>query len=336
METDDGGNPTAAYTNDPGPFGGLISGRQGSQSQYYHFDALGSTRQLTNSTGLVTDTCLDDAFGNTIQSTGSSVVPYHFIGRLGYYYDGETARYYVRARYLGTVLALWFSQDPLGLLLAPSNLYTYAANNPLVVIDPSGLADVVTGPCQINIWAGDTLVGKNNGNLGNFYNNNTGQNAYQGIPDQLCPSQYLGVVGCGAFAPGGANSAPPPLFKTPVPGIPGNQQIPGFPVMPPFLPAASMMTALTDALNAADALSAQLCMNRKKFCDDGTPPRYQCGANNQRCDSVTITPVWDSFVQTLLTTGIGPNGTQVPGLPSPASMQLLARLRSYPKRTNCT
>ena len=97
METDGSGNPTAVYTNEPGQFGGLISERQGGQSKYYHYDGLGSTRQLTNSNGQVTDSYLYDAFGNTIQSTGTSVVPYHFVGRQGYYFDQELGEYYVRA-----------------------------------------------------------------------------------------------------------------------------------------------------------------------------------------------------------------------------------------------
>ena len=53
METDGTGNTTAVYTNEPGQFGGLISERQGNQSQYYHYDGLGSTRQLTDGTGQV-------------------------------------------------------------------------------------------------------------------------------------------------------------------------------------------------------------------------------------------------------------------------------------------
>ncbi len=40
---------------------------------------LGSTRQLTNSAGAVTDSYLLDAFGNPVQSAGTTVVPYHFI-----------------------------------------------------------------------------------------------------------------------------------------------------------------------------------------------------------------------------------------------------------------
>ena len=55
METDDSGNPTVVYNHEPGPFGGLISERRGNQTRYYHYDGLGSTRQLTDDTGQVTD-----------------------------------------------------------------------------------------------------------------------------------------------------------------------------------------------------------------------------------------------------------------------------------------
>ncbi len=54
METDENGQTTAVYTHEPGPFGGLISERRGGQSRYYRYDGLGSTRQLTDSTGQVT------------------------------------------------------------------------------------------------------------------------------------------------------------------------------------------------------------------------------------------------------------------------------------------
>jgi len=83
METDGSGATTALYTHEPGPFGGLISERRGNQSRYYHYDGLGSTRQLTDATGQVTDTYLYDAFGSTVQSTGTNVVPYHFVRRVG-------------------------------------------------------------------------------------------------------------------------------------------------------------------------------------------------------------------------------------------------------------
>jgi len=138
MDTNVSGTPTAVYTNEPGQFGGLISERQGGQSQYYHFDVIGSTRQLTNSTGQVTDSYLYDAFGNTVQSTGTSVVPYHFVGRAGYYYDAELAEYYVRARHYAPQPARWLSEDPVQYEAGDSNLYRYVLDNPTNATDPPG------------------------------------------------------------------------------------------------------------------------------------------------------------------------------------------------------
>jgi len=142
METDGSGNPTAVYTNEPGQFGALISERQGNQSQYYHYDGLGSTRQLTNSTGELTDSYIFDAFGNTVQSTGTSVVPYHFVGRYGYYLDQELADYYARARQYISTLARWLSEDPTefddGL-----NVYAYSHNSPVNRLDPDGTKSIL-------------------------------------------------------------------------------------------------------------------------------------------------------------------------------------------------
>ena len=75
MEKDGNGQTTAVYTHEPGPFGGLISERRGNQSRYYHYDALGSTRQVTDATGQVTDTFTYDAFGGLVQRTGTTPVP---------------------------------------------------------------------------------------------------------------------------------------------------------------------------------------------------------------------------------------------------------------------
>ena len=163
------------------------------------------------------------------------------------------------------------------------NLYRYVYDNPLFLTDPLGLTSGVTGPCEVKIWAGDTR--DSHTSLKNFYNGNTGDNAYKGNASRICPSQYLGVLGCGNYAPGG------PWSVDKLPGIPDDQQIPGFPVNPPLMPYEQMYGFLKDGLQAAREFVRQLCENRREFCDDGTPERYLCGANNQRCDSVTIT-VW--------------------------------------------
>jgi RHS repeat-associated protein len=147
-ETDEAGNTIAEYTHEPGQFGGLISERRANQSRYYHYDGLGSTRQLTDATGQVTDSYLYDASGNTMQSTGTSRVPYHFVGRSGYYHDQELAEYYVRARHYSPALARWLSQDPIGYKGEDVNLYRYAGGSPITDVDPSGMLPILDNIIQ--------------------------------------------------------------------------------------------------------------------------------------------------------------------------------------------
>jgi hypothetical protein len=167
---------------------------------------------------------------------------------------------------------------------ADINLYAYCRGNPNVYVDPLGL-DPATGPCFINIWMGDTLDGALH--VTRFYEENTGSHAHQGNPAGIyrTPTVYVGVLGCGAFAPGGKASL--------LPAIPADQQIPGFPTgggQAGILPYAELPKAVDDALNAAKALAAKLCKNRRCFIDNGSPKNYDIlpGASNQRCDTVTL------------------------------------------------
>ncbi len=65
--------------------------------RYYAYDGHGSVRQLTDSTGAVTDTYTYDAFGNLISSTGTT--PNHYL-YAGEQFDSDLNLYYNRARYL--------------------------------------------------------------------------------------------------------------------------------------------------------------------------------------------------------------------------------------------
>ena len=53
-ETDDLGAVDAEYTLAPQPYGDLISQRRDAASSFYHYDALGSTRSLTDSSEVET------------------------------------------------------------------------------------------------------------------------------------------------------------------------------------------------------------------------------------------------------------------------------------------
>ena len=66
---------------------GLISSNRGGTKRYFHYDGLGSTHALTDSTGATTDTYTYSAFGVQESSTGSSVNPFRYVGQWGYYDD---------------------------------------------------------------------------------------------------------------------------------------------------------------------------------------------------------------------------------------------------------
>ena len=107
-------------------------------TSFYGYDGHGSVRYLTDASGAVTDTYTYDAFGNLIQSTGSTPNVYLFAGEQ---FDPELGLYYNRARYLDVRLGRFLgmdvyegtSQDPLSL-----HKYLYVSDNPVNMIDPSG------------------------------------------------------------------------------------------------------------------------------------------------------------------------------------------------------
>ena len=137
METDENGETKVVYSHEPTQFGGLISQRRDGQTYYHHYDALGSTRQLTDADENVTDEYVYTAWGEPVVASGTTENPYRWIGRWGYYWDEATGTNYVRRRDCQPVIARWMSVDPLGFLDA-LNLYWYSANNPIAAVDPAG------------------------------------------------------------------------------------------------------------------------------------------------------------------------------------------------------
>jgi len=169
-ELDGSNNVTVVYTNEPQPYGGVLSQRRGSTTHILHADALGSTRALTDSSQTVTDTYVYDAWGNIVASTGSTVNPCRSVGRYGYYTDNATGLVYIRARMYQPVVARWASVDPLPLENHQSGharldeqsethlhhtlynesahvaVFIYADDSPVFVTDFSGLS---SDPCVL-------------------------------------------------------------------------------------------------------------------------------------------------------------------------------------------
>ena len=125
---------SAAYT-----YGlGLVSQNRSGARSYYHPDGLGSTRLLTDQTGLPTDSYDYDAFGRITAQTGTTENSYLFAGEQR---DKHLGLDYLRARYMSPSLGRFFGRDPVpGDLTDPASRhrYIYARNNPVNFVDPTG------------------------------------------------------------------------------------------------------------------------------------------------------------------------------------------------------
>ncbi|MCL5768198.1 Ig-like domain-containing protein [Acinetobacter sp. ANC5681] len=132
--------PTATYTYGDD----LISYHQGTGSQYYLYDALGSTRGLTNENGQMTDSYNYDAFGANTEHQGSSNNKYQYAGEQ----KDSTGNYYLRARYYNPNIGRFTQMDSyMGQSNNPITLhkYLYANANPVMYTDPSGYMFSLSG-----------------------------------------------------------------------------------------------------------------------------------------------------------------------------------------------
>ncbi len=135
LETDGDGDAVVLYTNGLGAYGPLVAQRRGGASIFHHFDALGSTTELTSAAAAVTDTYRYYAFGETRASTGTTTNPFGFVGRLGYYTEPTLDLQYLRARWYQPATGRFTSRDPLGRGAA----YAYVSNDAPGSVDPSGM-----------------------------------------------------------------------------------------------------------------------------------------------------------------------------------------------------
>lgn len=122
--------------------GSLLSVRRNGVSHFYHYDGLGSTVQLTDVNQQVTDTYVYQAFGEEKAISGTTVNPYRFGGKVGYYKETNLTQHYVRARHYSPSVSRWLSRDPAG-FVDGINWYAYVINLPTRFLDPSGYAAAV-------------------------------------------------------------------------------------------------------------------------------------------------------------------------------------------------
>ena len=115
---------------------------QGSTTDYYQADGLGSITSLSNSTGANTETYTYDSFGNLTASTGSLTNRYRYTGRE---FDSETGLYYYRARYYDPGEGRFLTEDRLRSISGTLDFYAYVENSATNLADPTGFCP--TGKC---------------------------------------------------------------------------------------------------------------------------------------------------------------------------------------------
>jgi RHS repeat-associated protein len=117
---------------------GLISSNRQGTIRYFHFDGLGTTQHLTDSTQAVTDSYTYDACGVPTSATGSSTNPYRYVGQWGYYDDGamgsSSEMLLLGVRYYWPKYGRFSVWD----VIPQSNLYDYVNNKATIATDPDG------------------------------------------------------------------------------------------------------------------------------------------------------------------------------------------------------
>jgi len=107
---------------------------------YFHYDGLGSTVNLTSSSGSTQWTWSYEPYGSVRTETkANGNQPDNFLKFTGEYLD-PTGLYHLRARQYDPVIGRFLSVDPLiRFALRDVHQYTYSQNQPTVLTDPSGL-----------------------------------------------------------------------------------------------------------------------------------------------------------------------------------------------------
>jgi RHS repeat-associated protein len=99
-------------------------------------DQLGSPRLVVDvATGTIAQRMDYEAFGRVIQDTNPGFQPFGFAGGL---YDGDTELVRFGTRDYDAQTGRWTTKDPI-VFNGAENLYAYASNNPITLIDPRGL-----------------------------------------------------------------------------------------------------------------------------------------------------------------------------------------------------
>ena len=145
-ETDVNGNITAYYVYGLGVISKITPS---GQAYFYHYDGLGNTTVMNDSSGNIVNKYAYDAFGKVLNQEEVVPNPFKYVGRFGVM-DEENGLLYMRARYYDSEIGRLINKDPIG-LHGGINLYIYSQNNPITLADPSGLRTTDADICSYGI-----------------------------------------------------------------------------------------------------------------------------------------------------------------------------------------
>ena len=117
---------------------GLASMSQGGTQAYYDFDVLGSVADLTSTGGTAVNTYSYLPFGRSQASMQTLANPFQFAGRSGVTTESNGLQD-MRARFYNGDIGGFLSKDPLELQSGIGSFYAYVFNDPISLIDPTGL-----------------------------------------------------------------------------------------------------------------------------------------------------------------------------------------------------
>lgn len=126
------------------PAGALLYGirADGGSRHYFHFDESGNTRLITDDDGAVVAHYAYLPFGEVMASGSASADnPFTFSGRYGVLREGQSGLFHMRKRIYDSRTQRFLTRDPLiRQQLEPRlvNPYQYAANDPILFVDPLG------------------------------------------------------------------------------------------------------------------------------------------------------------------------------------------------------
>jgi RHS repeat-associated protein len=104
----------------------------------YHFDASANAIAVTDTGQNMVNTYAYTPFGQIANEQETVENPFKFVGQFGVMTE-PNGLYYMKARYYEPGVGRFISEDPAGFEGGDINLYVYAGNNPIMLVDPLGL-----------------------------------------------------------------------------------------------------------------------------------------------------------------------------------------------------